>query len=88
VADIDFLTNWVRGKAGERVYELLSTCAFESITANPDLNPFTQILVKALKELVVEMGSFTTFHLNKHISLDRNTPSLLFSRLPNYDRHI
>ena len=87
-AGIDFLTSWVSDMVGERAYEILSTCAFESITANPGPKTFTRALVKALKELVVEMGFFTTFHLNERIILNRNTPSLHSGRLRNYDQHI
>ncbi|KAF2685826.1 hypothetical protein K458DRAFT_387779 [Lentithecium fluviatile CBS 122367] len=81
------------GKEETRTFELLSACAINATTAAPGDNSFTRALIDALSELIDQFGDrpFTTFHLNQRILLDKrrhDTPSQLWFRLQNHERHI
>ncbi|KAF2868967.1 hypothetical protein BDV95DRAFT_578018 [Massariosphaeria phaeospora] len=81
------------GKEDTRTFELLSACSIDGTTAAPGNNSFTRALIDALYELSKEYvdRSFTTFHLNQRILLDprrHDTPSQLWFRLQNNERHI
>jgi len=81
------------GKEETRTFELLSACAINATTAAPGENSFTRALIDALKQLLdmFDDRPFTTFHLNQRILLDKrrhDTPSQLWFRLQNHERHI
>jgi hypothetical protein len=81
------------GKEETRTFELLSACAIDATTAAPGDNSFTRALIDAMTELLDQFGDrpFTTFHLNQRILLDKrrhDTPSQLWFRLQNHERHI
>jgi hypothetical protein len=81
------------GREETRTFELLSACAINATTAAPGENSFTRALIDALNQLLdmFEDRPFTTFHLNQRILLDKrrhDTPSQLWFRLQNHDRHI
>jgi hypothetical protein len=80
-------------KEDTRIFESMSACTFDMTTAAPGPNSFTRALIDSLVELhqIYKDRSFTTFHLNQRIMSKpnrRDTPSILWDRRQQHERHI
>ncbi|KAF1948219.1 hypothetical protein CC80DRAFT_521245 [Byssothecium circinans] len=93
ILDTCYASNLAKSAREEsRVMEMLCACAIDQTTAS-GANSFTRALVDALKHLLEENKgkSISTHQLNQHICRDErrhDTPSALWYRLPNTERHI